>query len=250
MGSSSLLNLLFFSPCFLLEAGSPPPVLPLPRSSPLPRPPLLPSRPQSRWLDGPIGPRQGRQACRVMTRDYDNRPRMPSSLSASALALSSPPSFFFSFSSFAIPPSGSPVQLRALGPLLLLSRTLRSSLPRYLVRAVLSLPSRSAGRKAPRAFRASRPLLLVRREKESHASLLDNAPPPSPPRTRTLYSTLFIYTTECCHALARQRIPAYRGTYFCLARRASSGQLWGLAIPSASAARKQDVSLLLRNTTR
>lgn len=68
-----------------------PPTKPVVPFEGAPRPP--PSG-QPSGADGPIGPRRGRQACRVMTRDYDNRSQMPSS--ASALHSPSPyPSFVF-----------------------------------------------------------------------------------------------------------------------------------------------------------
>ena len=41
--------------------------------------PVVPSEGAPSPRLGPIGPRRGRQACRVMTRDYDNRSQMPSS---------------------------------------------------------------------------------------------------------------------------------------------------------------------------
>lgn len=173
MGSSSLLNLSFFSPCFLLEAGSPPRFSFSPGLHPFPSHSF--SRPRSRWLDGPIGPRQGRQARRVMTRDYDNRPRMPSSLSASTLALFLSSLFLcHSFLWF----SRLTASLKPPLPLLPHASFLTTSLSRPC--RSLPMSFRSAGHEAPRAFRTSRPLLLVLREKkrESHASLLDGVPSP------------------------------------------------------------------------
>lgn len=212
MGSSSLLNLLF-SPCFLLEAGSPPQVLSLPGLHP------FPARPFSRPAPGRGG----------STQSVPGKVDKPAELwrAIMIIGLECLPPYLLRHCPLLSPsslPFLPPVRPRALGPIPLLSTpsssraSFRSTLLSVPFSPPAPLPSPvPAGQEAPRAFRASRPLLLIQREKESHASLSDSILPPSPSRcTRTLYSTLFTYTAEFCHALECQRV---LGAYFCLAHR-------------------------------
>lgn len=114
--SSSSSPLIFF-PSFLPLWK--PVALPCPFSA-FTLPPFSTCSAPGQWLDGPIGTRQGRQACRVMTRDYDDGSRIPSP----ALTLHSlSPILFVSFS------------LQALFHSLTSISSISSSLPRCNSRA-------------------------------------------------------------------------------------------------------------------